>query len=147
MDGKKWFVIGGGVIGAACLLGGLYYLSKKTGSDSSNEEVYDLQELLKKASAEIAALPKPKKGPDYTYERADLVVMVKVLSRYASLTKKNNEEAAFQARIRCLREEDEEGYLKTIETFQNKAAEDMKASKMHCLREFGVMEMDYTLSF
>ena len=46
-----------------------------------------------------------------------------------------------------MRAEDEEGYLKTIELFQNKTAEDMKTSKMHCLREFGVMEMDYTLSF
>ena len=34
-----------------------------------------------------------------------------------------------------------------IEQFQNKAQEDMKTTKMHCLREFGVMEMDYTLSF
>ena len=95
MDGKKLLVIGGAVVGSVFLFGGLYYLIKKSGSDSSNEETFDLQALLQKASEEIGKLPKPKKGADYTYERADLVVMVKVLSRYASLTKKHNEEAAF----------------------------------------------------
>ena len=46
MDGKKLLVIGGAVVGSVFLFGGLYYLIKKSGSDSSNEETFDLQALL-----------------------------------------------------------------------------------------------------
>ena len=147
MENNKALKIAGITLGAAGLGFLIYKLFLSSSSDEENFEA-EFDSLIAKAKAECQSL-KDKKSltQDNNFTEEFTLIVFKVLSKYATLAKKNYTEEAFQNRIEFLKNDEHEKYQQAVIEAEKIEMGRITQVKEVVMRELKIAEIQYVQAF